>query len=249
MILRRTADAIREQNWFTVIVEIFIVVIGIFLGLQVTDWNDNRKDKASYAQALARLQKEVERNITIIDSEIQTINTAVGHGRAGLDTLVNCETGEEAIAIVNLAIAKARGTQGVEVQSAVLRELTSNATLLAQQSDAERTRFAETLYYINLTRGIAERFEPATLSNWPANTPTLVVAPPEAVGGVYFGIDYEVPRYPIVLNVPMAEACKDKALQKWLLQWEAWQTNVGIFNKKLRQEFEATLAVVKESKP
>ena len=44
MIIRRMADAVREQNWFTVIIEIFIVVIGIFLGLQVTEWNNARNE-------------------------------------------------------------------------------------------------------------------------------------------------------------------------------------------------------------
>ena len=38
MILRRLADAIRDQSWFTVALEIMIVVIGIFIGLQVDGW-------------------------------------------------------------------------------------------------------------------------------------------------------------------------------------------------------------------
>jgi len=39
MILHRLAEGVRAQNWFTVIVEVLIVVVGIFLGLQVDDWN------------------------------------------------------------------------------------------------------------------------------------------------------------------------------------------------------------------
>lgn len=42
MILQRLASAIRHQNWSQIIIEILIVVIGIFLGLQVTEWNDTR---------------------------------------------------------------------------------------------------------------------------------------------------------------------------------------------------------------
>jgi hypothetical protein len=37
------ADAIRQQNWFTVVIEVFIVVVGIFIGLQVDDWSQSRK--------------------------------------------------------------------------------------------------------------------------------------------------------------------------------------------------------------
>lgn len=249
MILRSITKHVRDQNWFAVFLDFFIVVVGVFIGIQVANWNDERQDKAFYVQALARLQNEVMSNITIIDNELEAIDTALAQGRAGLDILITCEAGENAMANVNVAIAQARGTRGIEVQSVALRELTSNSTLLAQQSYAARKRFAENLYYINLTRGIAERFEPETYAHWPADTPTLVIASPETVNGVYFGIDYEVPRYPLVLNVPIAEACKDKALQKWLLQWEAWQTNVGIFNKKLRQEYQATLALLQRNAP
>lgn len=59
MIIHRIADAIREQNWFTVIIEIMIVMIGIFLGLQVTEWNEDRKDRALEQEYLARLATEI----------------------------------------------------------------------------------------------------------------------------------------------------------------------------------------------
>jgi len=42
MIKRLAANA-RRQDWFAVIVELIVVVLGIFVGLQVTDWNENRK--------------------------------------------------------------------------------------------------------------------------------------------------------------------------------------------------------------
>ena len=35
MILRKLADAITAQNWFTVVLEVLIVVVGIFIGLQI----------------------------------------------------------------------------------------------------------------------------------------------------------------------------------------------------------------------
>ena len=40
------------------------------------------------------------------------------------------------------------------------------------------------------------------------------------------------------------EACKDKKLQKWIQNWEAWHSNVMIFNKKLKQEYQATLILL-----
>lgn len=44
MILRRLIDNVNEQNWFVVLLDVSVVMVGIFLGMQVTDWNDERKD-------------------------------------------------------------------------------------------------------------------------------------------------------------------------------------------------------------
>lgn len=60
MILHRLAEAIREQNWFTVLLEVIIVVVGIFVGLQVDDWNTNRKLQIEETATLVRLQAESE---------------------------------------------------------------------------------------------------------------------------------------------------------------------------------------------
>ena len=58
MILGRFAKAIREQNWFTVTLEITIVVVGIFVGLQADAWNEERKDRELERQYLARLHSD-----------------------------------------------------------------------------------------------------------------------------------------------------------------------------------------------
>ncbi len=40
MILRRLANAIRQQDWFVVTIDILIVVLGVFIGIQMANWND-----------------------------------------------------------------------------------------------------------------------------------------------------------------------------------------------------------------
>jgi len=59
MILRRLADGIREQNWFTVLLEVMIVVVGIFVGLQVDGWNEGRRDRAVEQAFLIALHGDV----------------------------------------------------------------------------------------------------------------------------------------------------------------------------------------------
>ena len=59
MILRKLAESIRQQNWFTVLVEILIVVIGIFVGLQVDDWNRTRIQLSEESEYLTRLSDDL----------------------------------------------------------------------------------------------------------------------------------------------------------------------------------------------
>lgn len=72
MILRRIADAIREQNWFTVIIEILIVVIGVFIGLQVQQWADEQARLNQETTYMQRLHNEVIDLRTARQSVLQT---------------------------------------------------------------------------------------------------------------------------------------------------------------------------------
>jgi hypothetical protein len=42
LILRRLTTALRKQDWVTVVIETLIVVFGVFIGLQVNNWNEAR---------------------------------------------------------------------------------------------------------------------------------------------------------------------------------------------------------------
>jgi hypothetical protein len=81
MILRRLAGAFRRQDWFTVSLEIAIVMIGIFLGLQVNAWNQSRIDRAEEAvflQALYQDVLELETNSTeLIELRVEELK-AIG---------------------------------------------------------------------------------------------------------------------------------------------------------------------------
>jgi hypothetical protein len=63
MILRRLANALRRQDWFTVLIELLIVVVGIFIGLQVDDWNQRRIEKRQVHSYLEKLRGEVSNNV------------------------------------------------------------------------------------------------------------------------------------------------------------------------------------------
>ncbi|MDT8442537.1 MAG: DUF6090 family protein, partial [Desulfuromonadales bacterium] len=64
MILRRIAAAFRRQDWSTVGVEIIIVVLGVFIGLQVNNWNESRRDRQLGAEYTVRLIADLEQDLS-----------------------------------------------------------------------------------------------------------------------------------------------------------------------------------------
>ena len=67
MILRRLAEGVRQQDWFTVVVEVLIVVVGIIIGLQVDDWNEARKERAEERLLLERIRDDLLLDIGTLD--------------------------------------------------------------------------------------------------------------------------------------------------------------------------------------
>lgn len=51
----------REQDWFAVAIEFVIVVAGIFVGLQVTEWNERRQLREREVNYLQRLAEDLAR--------------------------------------------------------------------------------------------------------------------------------------------------------------------------------------------
>ena len=59
MFLRRLADGMQTHNWFNVAIELLVLVVGIFLGLRVDDWNQKRLDRNDEQIFLNRLHEEL----------------------------------------------------------------------------------------------------------------------------------------------------------------------------------------------
>jgi hypothetical protein len=68
MILRRFMQHMNDQNWLAVGLDLIVVVTGIFLGMQVTEWNESRKDRNLEEVYLNRLYSDVHANVQTISS-------------------------------------------------------------------------------------------------------------------------------------------------------------------------------------
>ncbi len=58
MLLRSITEHVKAQNWTAVVLDFAIVVVGVFVGIQVSNWNDAANDRISEQQALAALLED-----------------------------------------------------------------------------------------------------------------------------------------------------------------------------------------------
>lgn len=87
MIIRKLAAAIKNQDWFTVFIEFVIVVAGIFVGLQVNDWNETRLNRAQERANLARLLDETENSVAYIQSVVEGMTSFISAQRQLLEIM------------------------------------------------------------------------------------------------------------------------------------------------------------------
>lgn len=63
MILRKLSSSLQTHDWFSVVVEIAIVVLGVLIALQVIAWNTERQNNIDEHYYLGRLLDDIDQSI------------------------------------------------------------------------------------------------------------------------------------------------------------------------------------------
>lgn len=70
MILRRIGTAIARLDWTVLSVEFLVLVAGVFVGLQVDDWNNRRLERLGSYDSLVRLNEELQLQVQTYEGRI-----------------------------------------------------------------------------------------------------------------------------------------------------------------------------------
>jgi hypothetical protein len=76
MLLRRVIEHVRDQNWAAVAIDFAIVVVGVFIGIQVANWNDERGQRLVEADYLAALASDARYSIDSLHKLIERMEKA-----------------------------------------------------------------------------------------------------------------------------------------------------------------------------
>ena len=125
MILRRLTNALRKQDWFTVVIETLIVVFGVFIGLQVNNWNEDRAIDRQSALFTERLTADLREEAWNYQFLVGYYDDILTHANKALSIL----EGKSAASDETLLISAYRATQYNEAfrRRATYDELTSFA--------------------------------------------------------------------------------------------------------------------------
>jgi len=59
MLLRRVIEHVKSQNWTAVVLDFVIVVVGVFIGIQVSNWNEAQGDRSRFERYLIELEADL----------------------------------------------------------------------------------------------------------------------------------------------------------------------------------------------
>lgn len=87
MAIRRFREHVADQNWFAVLVDISVVVLGVFLGLQANNWNNDRLERATAADFRSEIIDNLRANEISIGDQIAYYRQVNRHAEAVLGLL------------------------------------------------------------------------------------------------------------------------------------------------------------------
>ncbi len=88
MILRRVIEHVKTQHWTAIWIDLLIVILGVFIGIQVANWNEDRASRNAETRHLEEIAEDLRADIAIFEKieksalqRISAIDTILGETR------------------------------------------------------------------------------------------------------------------------------------------------------------------------
>ena len=91
MLLRSITKHVSDQNWFAVFIDFLIVVVGVFIGIQVANWNEARQERHQEREFLIRLHQDFEDSIAGQQRDIDFLDQQLADQSIILKSLDACK--------------------------------------------------------------------------------------------------------------------------------------------------------------
>jgi hypothetical protein len=82
---------IKEQNWFAVGLDVIVVIVGIFLGMQVQQWYEEQQNLTKEDEIYSLLLNESSQRLNYFDDYIAFIDSKIASQEASIQALIEGE--------------------------------------------------------------------------------------------------------------------------------------------------------------
>ena len=89
MLLRRITQHVQAQNWTAIGIDFVIVVVGVFIGIQVANWNEERESLTAERAFIGSIRDDISQNIRDGQGFIEMLSGVREHGRKSLESIDN----------------------------------------------------------------------------------------------------------------------------------------------------------------
>jgi len=145
MIIKRVINQFRAQDWAALVSELVIVVVGIFIAIQADRWWEQQDELQQEQQYIARLTKDIERDITQINYAIDLAAFRQGFAELLIASAEDAEVARNQPEKFLAAVQQAAFTYTAALNSDTFAELRSTGNLGLLQDGNLKTALFE--YY------------------------------------------------------------------------------------------------------
>ena len=149
MLLRRIKHHVVNENWFAVFVDFVIVVVGVYVGIEVSNWNEARQEDARAQYFLERIRNDLTIDRAQATNKQEFWGSVVDYGEAAIAHAEKGELYRGSTRQTVLAYYQASQVNPYAAVSTAYDELRTAGELRLIRNPALRTRLAE--YYVNAT--------------------------------------------------------------------------------------------------
>ena len=208
MILRSITRHVRDQNWFAVGIDFVIVVAGILIAFQITNWAAARQDSMLYEQARSRVIEEANTNRVLAQNAISRVVDQRNRILGILRDFASCSAADGAEETFMRTMQTLRLIVSLDVRSDAIKHILTSDAFLDNISPEDRGTFSD---YLRTVDNVADnsRFSDSFFGSrlQPQDNPIFQ----RTLDGGFSG---DLIR--LALTVSYEQACQDTTLNQFL---------------------------------